>query len=798
MIRTRTNTISNEVVDYILQLPEVVDAKQRIDAMTEGSVSFHIPSTIPGLSHIFGLSMPDNIPMRWIKGDTKPHIDRSSTTFHTTFLAYLTDSTGQFSINGEIHPISKGTSYLFSEGQSHETIGTGTEPRLLLGPMSEHGIAVGEGYTINADGETQTIYMRYNSDISRNEYSLDQESWYTLYMPVAIYNTNPSPETHLLKCIFTTDIYLDGDLYDGNYSCFLCGTNGIQFGSTSLDANGNRAKVFVHNIYGYYGLIQNIERSHIYVFNIEVHATGTTNLALAAGWVGHTDFGVRSTNNYIVNCSSDGEISEQGGGIVGANAAIGDGIAGTSALHIIGCSSSGDIREMGGGIVGYNGASGGGYIKCEQCWSTGTMTGDYAGGIFGQYAGYSSGETVALKCYSTGAITGNFAGGIFGQLAGTSGTALADKCYSQGGISGNDAGGIYGSGAGSDGGITTATNCYSSGIVSTTGNGIYSGGENPSSRTIVHCYVGNNNWSDVDANNSLVGTPNSSTIVGDTWVSEYGQNMTYLLNGMGYSPYSTQNIQWQEGVASLNQSYIQTIYAGDTTAAAIKPNSNYTILNGNSFFTVNSVSGEITATNNATPGTYSISLYNTGSYNITTFALTIANNITPNLPICFPAGTPVLTDQGEVAIDKINQKIHTIRGKEIMAVTKSIPLDSYLICIERNSIGKNVPNKRTLISKDHKVLCDKKMMRAEYLAEYVPGVYKIDYDKKPLYNIVLREHSTMIVNNMVVETLHPDNILARIQCGKYTPQEKNKYILFINNTYLKNHRKTTMKSIHRR
>jgi hypothetical protein len=158
----------------------------------------------------------------------------------------------------------------------------------------------------------------------------------------------------------------------------------------------------------------------------------------------------------------------------------------------------------------------------------------------------------------------------------------------------------------------------------------------------------------------------------------------------------------------------------------------------------------------------------------------------------------VLTDQGEVDIDKINKKIHTIRGKEIVAITESIPLDSYLICIERNSLGNKLPNRRTLISKDHKVLCDKKMVRAEYLAEYVPGVYKVDYDKKPLYNIVLREHSTMIVNNMVVETLHPDNILARIHCGKYTPQEKNKYILFINNTYLKNHRKTTMKSIHRR
>ena len=789
-----TSTISNEIMEYILGLPEVNDAKKRVDALAEGSISFHIPSNPVLQSMCIPLSA--SIPMRWIKGDTKPHIDKGRNSFHNTYLAYLTDSTGQFVIDGEMHPISKGSAYMFSEGQTHETIGTGTEPRLLLGPMSEQGFPVGYDFTISADGETETIYFRYNSDTFINEYSIDQSSWNTLSLPAFINNTNPNPETHILKCIFTTDLHI-GSGYYGNYSCFLCGTNGLQFGSTSLDANGNRPKIMIEDIPDYYGLIQSAEKNNIYIFNLEVYSVGTSSLTLNAGWIGQTYFAVRGMNNYIVNCSSNGDITEQGGGIVGSNAAEGTGTPNSASLYIIGCSSSGAIKEMSGGIVGYNAASGGGYIQCEQCWSTGSIDGNYAGGIFGQYAASSSGETVALKCYSTGAILGDSAGGIFGQLAGSPGTTLAQKCYSQGTISGTNAGGIYGNAAGSDSGVTSAINCYSSGNVSSVSDGIYSGGDNPPSRTITNCYVGNNNWSDVAANNSLVGTPNSTTIVADTWVSEYGQNMPYLLNGMGYTPYATQNILFQEGIPTLNTSYSQSIAAGETTASSLKSNKNYTILqlsNGNSSsFTMDSVSGAISITTDTSPGTYSITLYNTGSYNITSFALTVIEHVTPNLPICFPAGTPVLTDQGEVAIEKINKKIHTIRGKEITAVTKSIPLDSFIICIERNSLGNQLPSRRTLISKDHKVLCDNKMVRAEYLAEYVPGVRRVPYNKTPLYNVVLREHSTMVVNNMVVETLHPENILAKIHTGNYTPQEKNNYIRILNNSYFKQKRKSYMK-----
>ena len=49
--------------------------------------------------------------------------------------------------------------------------------------------------------------------------------------------------------------------------------------------------------------------------------------------------------------------------------------------------------------------------------------------------------------------------------------------------------------------------------------------------------------------------------------------------------------------------------------------------------------------------------------------------------ICFPAKTPITTNQGLIDIDKINPEIHTIRNKKIVAVTKTVTQDNYLVII---------------------------------------------------------------------------------------------------------------------
>jgi len=84
------------------------------------------------------------IPMRWIKGNSPVHIDKSKThLFDTTHLIYVTDCVGNLVVNGEKYSITAGTAYIFEEGLEHETIGTEDSARLLIGPMSEIGILVG-------------------------------------------------------------------------------------------------------------------------------------------------------------------------------------------------------------------------------------------------------------------------------------------------------------------------------------------------------------------------------------------------------------------------------------------------------------------------------------------------------------------------------------------------------------------------------------------------------------------------------------------------------------------------------
>jgi len=38
--------------------------------------------------------------------------------------------------------------------------------------------------------------------------------------------------------------------------------------------------------------------------------------------------------------------------------------------------------------------------------------------------------------------------------------------------------------------------------------------------------------------------------------------------------------------------------------------------------------------------------------------------------------------------------------------------------------------------------------------------------------VVMRKHDKMMINNLICETLHPDNVMARICAGDYTHREK--------------------------
>jgi alpha-tubulin suppressor-like RCC1 family protein len=151
--------------------------------------------------------------------------------------------------------------------------------------------------------------------------------------------------------------------------------------------------------------------------------------------------------------------------------------------------------------------------------------------------------------------------------------------------------------------------------------------------------------------------------------------------------------------------------------------------------------------------------------------------------ICFPKGTPINTDQGIIDIDKIDKSCHTINNSQIKHITKTISPDNYLICIEKNALGKNIPSKRTIISKNHKILYKNNMISSKYLLDIINNtklIYKIDYDGSPLYNILLNKHDKVKVNNLICETLDPKNGIAKLynDIDKLTTNEIEKINLF--------------------
>ena len=158
---------------------------------------------------------------------------------------------------------------------------------------------------------------------------------------------------------------------------------------------------------------------------------------------------------------------------------------------------------------------------------------------------------------------------------------------------------------------------------------------------------------------------------------------------------------------------------------------------------------------------------------------------TPISNICFLAGTCVTTDQGDIPIELIVPDFHTIFNKPIIAVTETIMLEKKLVCFEKNSLGNNIPNKKTFISNNHVIVYNNKLIQAHRFVGRVRGVYYTKYNSEFLYNILMEKHFVIKVNNLKVETLYPKNFVAHLYTYNYTPQEKRNIILKMNEQAIK-------------
>jgi len=133
--------------------------------------------------------------------------------------------------------------------------------------------------------------------------------------------------------------------------------------------------------------------------------------------------------------------------------------------------------------------------------------------------------------------------------------------------------------------------------------------------------------------------------------------------------------------------------------------------------------------------------------------------------ICFPAGTLIQTDQGEVAIEQLKRGKHTLGRHAIEHITQTISTDKYLVRVGKDVFGKNKPTRPTVMSKDHKIEYEGSMVPAYRFLDCLEDVKKVKYTGEILYNVLLAEYGTMSVNNLRCETLEPTSQIGCLYQG---------------------------------
>lgn len=232
------NILSREDINFLKQLPEVLEAKAKLDSYTSyGKVYFSVVLTDSirvALEKHFGLDLSNinTLPMRWIKGDTLPHIDTGISKFERTHLLYLNSCPGEFLVDNKEYPILENTGYVFDEGISHETLNTELVPRLMIGPMSEQAFAVGgnslsyfasEADALSYSNSLGNLFTIAPTPFIVGNFDIGSNGGYTRWM-IASNSTGTASQTVAYNNGDT--LVNDGSyyLYPSSAPCFLEGT----------------------------------------------------------------------------------------------------------------------------------------------------------------------------------------------------------------------------------------------------------------------------------------------------------------------------------------------------------------------------------------------------------------------------------------------------------------------------------------------------------------------------------------------------------------------------------------------
>jgi hypothetical protein len=255
-------------------------------------------------------------------------------------------------------------------------------------------------------------------------------------------------------------------------------------------------------------------------------------------------------------------------------------------------------------------------------------------------------------------------------------------------------------------------------------------------------------------------------------LNTYGQSFT---NGTVYSGTQGANFTYVAGtaIAYSDVSFVTSRYVLGLYA--------YDLLSELPSFTL---------TNGTTTMRTAFNLSSGNAEDVIPYSYSVTDNVTLTYPIisgiCFQEKTPIQTDQGIIPIEKIDSDVNTINNKKIVTITKTISQDKYLVRFEKDSLGANYPTKSTTVSKEHKILYRGKLIEAEKFLGHFAGVKKTKYDGEVLYNILMEKHKVVRANNLLCETLHPQNIIAKLYNSCMSESYKSKLTSLINESILKN------------
>lgn len=152
--------------------------------------------------------------------------------------------------------------------------------------------------------------------------------------------------------------------------------------------------------------------------------------------------------------------------------------------------------------------------------------------------------------------------------------------------------------------------------------------------------------------------------------------------------------------------------------------------------------------------------------------------ITPRSTACFTENAVVKTDQGLFKIKDMSTK-HTIDNKSIKGISNTTYTQDKLVAIEKDALGKNKPDKKTLVAPFHRFLFNNSLKAAIELVNN-DSIYLTKYNQETLYNIILETHETIQVNNVVAETLDPSTLVAKLFDGSLPNKQRNKLIKSLN------------------